>query len=342
MHAHPGSCPRPATILAAPTRTLAVLATALMLGACSQASEFGRSSDTTTAALSSGAQQPEQARSELEKATEYWGKEYQKNPNALKPALAYAKNLKAMGQKEIALAVLQQASTMHAHDRELASEYGRLALEAEQIALANKLLAIADDPLKPDWRVVSARGTALAKLGKYGEAVPMFERARALEPNNASVLNNLAMAMAANGQPDKAEELLRQALALRGDDAKIKQNLAIVLGLQGRHDDAQQVGTQVAAITGDEESVRANADVMRRLVKAEPKPAAVPAAVPQAVPAKAQAPAKAAPQVQTASRPMTDAEADALVAKAIAAAAKSENATAVAGWKKEAGKPANR
>lgn len=342
MHAHPGFSPRPATILAAPTRTLALLATALMLGACSQASEFGRTSNTTTAALSSGAQQPEQARSELEKATEYWGKEYQKSPNALKPALAYAKNLKAMGQKEMALAVLQQASTMHANDRELASEYGRLALEAEQIALANKLLAIADDPLKPDWRVISARGTALAKLGKYGEAVPMFERARALEPNNASVLNNLAMALAANGQPDKAEELLRQALAQRGDDAKIKQNLAIVLGLQGRHDDAQQIGTQVAAMTGDEESVRANADVMRRLVKAEPKPASVPAAAPQAVSAKAQAPAKAQPQVQSAARPMTDAEADALVAKAIAAAAKSDNGTAVAGWKKEAGQPANR
>lgn len=340
MNAHPGFGPRPATILAAPTRTLAILATALMLGACSQASEFGRSSATTTAALTTSAQQPEQARSELEKATEYWGKEYQKNPKALKPALAYAKNLKAMGHKEMALAVLQQASTLHAQDRELASEYGRLALEAEQVALASKLLAIADDPLKPDWRVISARGTALAKLGKYGEAVPMFERARALEPANASVLNNLAMALAANGQPDKAEELLRQALARRGDDARIKQNLAIVLGLQGRHDDAQQVGTQVAALTGDAESVRANADVMRRLVKAEPKPAAQPTAAPQAVAAKAQA--KAAPQAQTASRPMTDAEADALVARAIAAAAKNENGTAVAGWKKEAGKPANR
>ena len=146
------------------------------------------------------------------------------------------------------------------------------------------------------------------------------------------------MARAANGEPDKAEALLRQALAQRGDDAKIKQNLAIVLGLQGRHEDAQQIGTQVAAMTGDEESVRANADVLRRLVKAEPRPAAAP----QQVPAAAQAPAKAAPQMQSAARQMTDAEADALVAKAIAAAAKHESGTAVAGWKKEAGKAANR
>lgn len=340
MHAHPGFCPRPATILAAPSRTLLALATALMLGACSQASEFGRSSDTTTAALSTGAQAADPNRSELEKATEYWGKEYQKDPRALKPALAYAKNLKAMGQKELALGVLQQSSIIHTQDRELASEYGRLALEAEQVSLASKLLAVADDPLKPDWRVISARGTALAKLGKYGEAVPMFERARALDPNNPSVLNNLAMAMAANGQPDKAEELLRQALARRGDDAKIQQNLAIVLALQGRHDDAQQVGSQVAAITGDAESVRANADVLRKLVKAEPKPPAVAAAEPKAV-AKNQTPAKAQPQVAAAG-PMTDAQADALVAQAIAAAAKSENGTAVAGWKKDAGKPANR
>ena len=29
---------------------------------------------------------------------------------------------------------------------------GRLALEFDQVAVAEKLLAMADDPLKPDWR----------------------------------------------------------------------------------------------------------------------------------------------------------------------------------------------
>ena len=46
-----------------------------------------------------------------------------------------------MGEKRQALAVLQQASIFHAGNRALNSEYGRLALEFDQISLAQKLLS---------------------------------------------------------------------------------------------------------------------------------------------------------------------------------------------------------
>ena len=42
---------------------------------------------------------------------------------------AYAQNLKVIGKKREALAVLQQASLIHGTNRELAADYGRLALE---------------------------------------------------------------------------------------------------------------------------------------------------------------------------------------------------------------------
>src|SRR5690606_16301375 len=136
-------------------------------------------------------------------------------------------------QKHAALSVLQQASLYHGNDRELASEYGRLALEFGQVGLAEKLLAIADDPLRPDWRVISAKGTVLAKRGDYKGAIPYYERALQLAPDQSSVLNNLAMALAADGQPDRAERLLRRALEDRSADPKVRQNLVVVLGLQG-------------------------------------------------------------------------------------------------------------
>ena len=87
---------------------------------------------------------------------------------------------------------------------EIASEYGRLALEAGQVQLASKLLALADDHSSPDWRIVSGRGAALAKQGKYKQAIPLFERAHTLAPSNSTVLNNLAMAHAGSVVDPKA------------------------------------------------------------------------------------------------------------------------------------------
>ncbi len=212
-------------------------------------------------------------KTDLQKATEYWGKEYAKNPRKIENVLSYAKNLKAMGQKPQALAVLQEASIYHANDRELASEYGRLALESEQITLASQLLEMADDPAKPDWRVVSARGAAAAKLGKYQEAVSHLERAQALAPDKPSVMNNLALAYTMNGEPSKAEDLLRRAGSEEGASPKVRQNLALVLGLQGKYDEA----TRVASADIPASTAKANTDLLKKMVRLEPKSDTVPA-----------------------------------------------------------------
>ena len=118
-----------------------------------------------------------------------------------------------MGQKGQALSVMQQASMHHGNDRKLASEYGRLALEMDQLSVAAPLLEAADDPTSPDWKVISARGTLLAKQGKYKDAIPFYERAMTHAHDHPSISNNLAMAYAMSGEADKAEALLRKAAA---------------------------------------------------------------------------------------------------------------------------------
>ena len=112
--------------------------------------------------------------------------------------------------------MLQQVSVFHPGDRDVNSEYGRLALEFDQVSLAQKLLRAADDPANPDWKVISARGTVLAKQGRYRDAIAFYERALALAPDQASVLNNLALAHAMEGSPEKAEPLLKQAAVAGG------------------------------------------------------------------------------------------------------------------------------
>ena len=264
-----------------------------MLGACAQMGDLPKldmlASSKSPADEAPGTTAPQ---SELQKATEYWGKQFAKKPNDAEAALAYAKNLKALGQKQQALAVLQQASLTNGSNRKLASEYGRLALEFDQIAVAEQLLAMADDPALPDWRVVSARGTVLAKQGKYSEAIPYYERALSIASDQPSVLNNLALAYTMSGDAAKAEGILRQASQSQGGDRKIRQNLALVLNLQGKYDEARQVAMQDAA----PEAAKADSDLMRSIVRLDPKAVPAPAGGPAEVQlARAPSP-KAAPR----------------------------------------------
>jgi Flp pilus assembly protein TadD len=205
--------------------------------------------------------------SELEKATEYWGQQAAKKPRDGAASLNYAKNLKAMGRKKEALAVLAHSHIYNAQNKEHLSEYGRLALELGQVSTAQQLLERADDPVKPDWRVISARGTVLARQERFKEAIPFFERARQLAPDQPSVLSNLAMAYAMDGEAQKAEQLLRQAAQMGPGDSRVRQNLSLVLGLQGKYDEAKQV----VSADPSAEAAQANLDYLRTAIAPEAK-----------------------------------------------------------------------
>jgi Flp pilus assembly protein TadD len=173
--------------------------------------------------------------------------------------------------------VLQQASVFHGGNRDINAEYGRLALEFDQVSVAGKLLEQADDPTNPDWKLISARGTVLAKQGRYRDAIPFYERALVLAPDQASILNNLALAHAMEGNAEKAEPLLKRAAAAGGHEARVSQNLALVLGLQGRYDEAKVA----AARNLPADNAADNVDYVRRMVKLEPKSSPLAAAPPK-------------------------------------------------------------
>ena len=252
-------------------RAIASLAVSLTLGACAETGDLLPNAKT---ALADDTQPAANAitQTELQKATVYWGQEFAKKPNDLNAGLSYARNLKAMGERHKALSVLQQTSVLHSNDPELAGEYGRLALDFDQVSLAAKLLEVADNPTKPDWKVISARGTVLAKQGQYKDAVPFYERALTLSQNQPSVLNNLALAYAMSGDAKKAEGLLREASGDGKGSPKIRQNLALVLGLQGKYNEAKELSAKDMPM----ESAASNATFMRSMVRLEPKDGPLP------------------------------------------------------------------
>lgn len=243
---------------------LAALTAGLLASACAGAPSILSGTEEAKPQVSAA---PVTGVDELHKATEYWRNAYMKSPRDAKAALNYARNLKALGQKQQAMQVLQQAVVANETNRDIKSEYGRLALEFDQISLAKKLLAAADDPANPDWRVISARGTVLAKEGQFAASIPFYERALAMAPNQSSVLNNLALAHLMNGDPGKAEEFLQQAVAKGGPNAgKLQQNLSLALGLQGKHIESQSIASNVQGTAQAE----ANAKYLKKLLALDP------------------------------------------------------------------------
>lgn len=197
-------------------------------------------------------------------ATTYWATEYQKDPSNAKAALAYAKNLKALGAKDRAISILKQAHLQHSSNTEIASSYGRLLLEKGQTKLALRVLKKAEKPRgKTDWRVLSARGTAHAKLGEHTIAQQYFAAALKKKPNTPSLLNNLALSYAMSGNAEKAEPLLRRAIDNGHDTPRVRQNLALVLGLQKKFGEARQL----ASIDLSNDRAEANMAYLQSMVR---------------------------------------------------------------------------
>ncbi|MCH9648608.1 MAG: tetratricopeptide repeat protein [Deltaproteobacteria bacterium] len=67
-------------------------------------------------------------------------------------------------------------------------------------------------------------GVNMARRQLWSEALFRFEQAAKLEPTNARVYNNLAVACEATGRFDEALEFYRQALRLAPSDRTVKAN----------------------------------------------------------------------------------------------------------------------
>ncbi|MEO1720669.1 MAG: tetratricopeptide repeat protein, partial [Pseudomonadota bacterium] len=246
---------------------------AMSLGGCAQTGkqllEFATTkpgqADSTKTALPADA-------SELDRAVAYWQAQYRKDPRNAKAALAYARNLKANGNPRGAYAVLEEASVLHGKNRELAGEYGRLALSFNQTQKAINLLKFANNAAQPDWRLLSALGAAYAKTGELRRATDSLERARALAPDQISITNNLAMTYVAAKDLKRAETLLRD-IAFRPDATpRMRQNLALVLGLQGRTTEAKALAAQ----DGTASEAYARIDKLAKIGKANLRKSASP------------------------------------------------------------------
>lgn len=163
------------------------------------------------------------------------------NPGDGRAAVAYARALRANDQISQASAVLQQAALRNPKDTFLLGAYGKSLVELGRYREAIDVLANAHSPAAPDWRILSAQGSASAQLGDQVRAQGFYEAALKIRPNEPSLLSNLGLSYALSRNLDQAEKTLRLAADQPGADARVRANLALVLGLKGRTADAEAI-----------------------------------------------------------------------------------------------------
>ena len=77
-------------------------------------------------------------------------------------------------------------------------------------------------------------GIEVAQRGLWREAIYRWERATQLDPTYAAAYNNLAIAYEHEGQLEKARGAYEKALALEPDNAMIKQNFDLFKEINDR------------------------------------------------------------------------------------------------------------
>jgi len=172
---------------------------------------------------------------------EAWAERYRAMPADPDTAINYAQALRANGQRQQAVAVLEQASLQNPKHMPLLGAYGRALADNGAYKQALEVLNRAHTPDQPDWRILSVQGAVLDQMGKHEEAQRYYATALRIVPDEPSVLSNLGLSYALSKDLVRAESTLRRAAAQSRVDGRVRQNLALVVGLQGRFQEAENI-----------------------------------------------------------------------------------------------------
>ena len=182
-----------------------------------------------------------QSEADWRRSAEVYGERYRANPKDADAALRYGQALRATGQHQQAVAVLEQATISNTGNTVLLAAYGRALADNGNYQQAFDTLSRAHTPDNPDWSILSVQGTVLDRMNKHEEARRYYGTALKIKPEDPSVLSNLGMSYLLSKDLAKAENALRRAYAGAPSDLRIRQNLALVVGLQGRLPEAEQI-----------------------------------------------------------------------------------------------------
>ncbi|MBL0319972.1 MAG: tetratricopeptide repeat protein [Alphaproteobacteria bacterium] len=183
--------------------------------------------------------------SEYRKAAELYAQLVIGRDTNTKYRLAYADSLRLLG--ETPKAHQQYQDVLSADENSIdALEGNGLTYMVEgkfQDAVTIFKKVMEKDALR--WRTINALGVCLTMTNRYDEAIPYFQTALEVSPNNPAILNNKALAYALSDKNEEAIKTLEnasQSLSVADPKRKtIDLNLALFYSLAGKLDDAERI-----------------------------------------------------------------------------------------------------
>jgi len=164
---------------------------------------------------------------------------YKSKPKDKATLIHYSAALRASGQPEQAVAVIESGLAGNGRDPDLRIAYAKALVAAGRFQQALTVIDDTIDPADPDWNALSVKGTILDQNGRNDEARVLYQQGLLIAPGEASLYANLGLSYAMTNDLGEAEAQLRHAVTMRGATSQIRQNLALVVGLQGRFDESR-------------------------------------------------------------------------------------------------------
>jgi Flp pilus assembly protein TadD len=190
------------------------------------------------------------------------GARFKKNPRDKTTLIYYSAALRANGQNDQAVAVIESGMSAYGSDTEMRISYAKALASAGRFEQAMQVLDDTIDPASPDWNSLSVKGAILDQMGRSDEARALYKQALVIAPGEAGIYANLGLSYAMTNDLDEAESTLRRAVKMRNATSQVRQNLALVVGLQGRFDECRAM----FAAELPPEQVEANMNYIRALL----------------------------------------------------------------------------
>ncbi len=149
-------------------------------------------------------------------------------PKDVAIAVLEGQNARKAGDLNKAAHIFSQLVLVTPDDARVLGEYGKtlasLGRSDDAVAFLERAMQLAPS----EWSLYSALGVAYDQKANYRVAQALYDRALALKPGEASVLNNAALSRMQAGDLDGAERLLHTISPETPDYARVAQNLTLI------------------------------------------------------------------------------------------------------------------
>lgn len=212
---------------------------ALVLAACAANSQR----DDLSVVLKEAAQNAEQTY-DYEIAIGHYATLYEREPDNTDALLGLARNLRYASAQKDAIKVLTRGIKTHGELPELVLELGKAQFSDSRIIEALATIEKARELASGSWDPHSALAILYDRLGRFGDAQVAYRRALELSPDNAAVLNNLALSLAQQGRLDYAIKILEKVQKSDNPSFQARQNLVLLYALKGDFKRAARLAKQ--------------------------------------------------------------------------------------------------